>query len=235
MDATALSELLAERLDIQLPPVALSFVDERPQTVPDLVRESPSFCTMWRWAEESTFYAEGAQHLGCAIGGVVSGFLQPDGRDAELTAALREICEDEDAGPDEIAITAKFAHDRKGTVYGPLWSFPLDPEIVVMWATLPQLGVLQEITGTFIWQNNPQGITITRPACSVLAIAAQHGKVAMHLGCIGMRQYTQIPDGNFLVAIPRSLLDDLETGLRVKTDAIDRMRMYAERMQAGGG
>ena len=43
-----------------------------------------------------------------------------------------------------------------------------------MWATLPQMGVVQEILGKVMWKNNPQGAAFTRPACGVLPIAHQH-------------------------------------------------------------
>ena len=56
MDGVKLTELLADRLDIQLPPVGLAFVREHPSNVPQLVKEAPSFCTLWRWAEERVFY-----------------------------------------------------------------------------------------------------------------------------------------------------------------------------------
>ena len=232
MDGYRLSELLAEKLNIELPPVGVAFVDECPDDVPELVRESPSFCTLWRWGEERTFYASGEQHVGCGIGGVVSGFLSPDGIMDDLTALLAEMCEAGPGGSDEIEQTAKLQHDSAGVIYGPLWNIPVAPDLVLMWATLPQMGVLQEITGTIMWRDNPQGAVFTRPACGVLALAAAHGKPAMSLGCVGMRLYTKVPPQYFLMAVPGSTLDDLLDGLEAKDDAPERLAFYQDRLGA---
>lgn len=228
-----LTELLAEKLDIQLPPIGLAFVDEPPPDVPTLVKESQSFCTLWRWAEQSVFYATGDQHLGCAIGGMVAGFLEPENRLDELAAALDEMCEARQGTEDEIAQTPRFDHDRAGIVYGPLWKMPIAPDIALLWATLPQMGVLQEITGAVIWRDNPHGAVFTRPACGVLAIADTHSKPAMSLGCTGMRLYTNIPPQLFLVAIPQNRLGDVEVGLRDKKDAAERLQFYQQKLARG--
>ena len=233
MDGMNLTELLAEKLNLELPPVALTFVEERPPDVPAMLKEPPSFCSLWRWAEEQVFYASAEQHLGCAIGGMVTGFLSPDGKLSDLGALLQEMCEDNVDGVEEIAQTARFVHTRSGVVYGPLWKFPLRPDLVLLWATLPQMGVLQEVTGSIMWQNNPQDAVFTRPACSVLAIADAHEKPAMSLGCVGMRLYTGIPPQYLLMAIPGSRLDQLEEGLQQKGDSEERLRFYQERLRPG--
>jgi hypothetical protein len=98
---------------------------------------------------------------------MVSGFASPDDNPAEMTQALLEMCEVGDYDPEEeIANTARFKHDNRGIVYGPLWQYTLEPLVVVMWMTLPQMGVLQEIVGKIMWRENPQGATFARPACS---------------------------------------------------------------------
>ena len=233
MDGVKLTELLADRLDIQLPPVGLAFVQEQPDDVPQLVKEAPSFCTLWRWAEERVFYASAEQHMGCAIGGMVAGFLSPEGRMDELTALLEDMCEAGQGDEDEISQTARFSHDSVGIVYGPLWTIPIVPDVVLMWATLPQMGVLQEITGSILWRNNPQGAVFTRPACGVLAIADSRAKPAMSLGCLGMRLYTGVPPQLFLIAVPRDKLGELEDGLQSKADIPERLEFYREKLSAG--
>ena len=233
MDGVKLTELLADRLDIQLPPVGLAFVQEQPDDVPQLVKEAPSFCTLWRWAEERVFYASADQHMGCAIGGMVAGFLSPEGRMDELTALLEDMCEAGQGDNDEISQTARFSHDSVGIVYGPLWTIPIVPDIVLMWATLPQMGVLQEMTGIILWRNNPQGEVFTRPACSILAIADSRAKPAMSLGCLGMRLYTGVPPQLFLIAVPRDKLGELEDGLQSKADISERLEFYRDKLSAG--
>ncbi len=233
MDGMKITELLAEKLSIELPPVALLFVEAPPADVPALGRESPSFCTLWRMAEGQVFYASAEQHLGCAIGGMVSGFVPQEGNLFQLGALLQEMCEEGEDPYQEIAQAARFSTRNGGVVYGPLWKFPMQPQLVLLWASLPQLGVLQEVTGSIMWRNNPQGATFTRPACSVLAIADAHGKAAMSLGCIGMRAYTKVPSQYMLIALPGGQLDKLQEGLEQKQDAQERLRLYEERLRTG--
>ena len=233
MDTLKLTELLADRLGIEIPPVGLAFVQERPADVPPLYRDPPSFCSLWRMAELRVLYASAEQHNGCGIGGVVSGFMSDEGQEEELAAFLTEMCDAEVGTTEEIAQTARFVDPGVGAVYGPLWRMPLQPDLVLMWATLPQMGVVQEIVGRIMWRNNPQGAVFTRPACGVLPIAHQQGRAAMSLGCVGMRLYTGIPPHLFLIAMPPSQLELLASGLESRDDLQDRLEHYAGRLTAG--
>ena len=106
MDTLNLVQLLGEKLMIELPPVGLTFTLEQPKDVPVLHRDPQSFCTLWRWAEERVFYASGEQHMECGLGGLVSGFLAPEGREDEVAALLDEMCEGGAGTAYEIAQTA---------------------------------------------------------------------------------------------------------------------------------
>ncbi len=233
MDTLNLVQLLADRLGIEIPPVGMAFVDSEPRDIPPLFREPPSFCSLWRMAELRVFYAPADQHAGCGIGGMVSGFLSAEGRERELAELLEEMCEAGVGTTEEIAETPRFDRPGAGAVYGPLWKMPLEPDLALLWATLPQMGVVQEIVGKVMWKNNPQGAAFTRPACGVLPIAHQHGKPALSLGCVGMRLYTGVPPHLFLVALPPEYLPKLEDGLQSMTDAPARIQSYAARMAAG--
>ena len=232
-EGLALAQLLVDRLDLALPPVAMAFVESEPDGVAPLGKDPPSFCTLWRWAEERPMYVTAAQHTGCEIGGMVAGFVSEEGREEHLAALLEEMCEAGQGELDEIARTPRFSGGYAGAVYGPIWDMPVAPQLALMWATLPQMGVLQEALGTILWRNNSQGAAFTRPACGVLAIANERGMPAMSLGCLGMRVYTRIPPSHFLIAIPAALLPRLRDGLAGREDAGERMEHYAERMRRG--
>lgn len=229
-----LTELLMERLQIVWPPVALAWVPEPPDSVPPMGKESPSFCTFWRWGERSVFYASAQQHLGCSIGGMVAGFPLPEEALQELPALMSEMCEDEEAASDdEIARTPRVTKRASGIVYGPLWQFPLEPDLVLIWANMVQMAVLQEIGGTILWRGRPEGAVFTRPACSVLAIALGEQKPALSLGCAGMRAYTAVPADLFPLALPGSGLQRLEHALASSGDAPQRLQFYLEKLRAG--
>ena len=62
-EGLALAQLLVDRLDLALPPVAMAFVESEPDGVAPLGKDPPSFCTLWRWAEERPMYVTaGAAH-----------------------------------------------------------------------------------------------------------------------------------------------------------------------------
>ena len=233
MDTLNLAQLLADRLMIEIPPVAMAFVEEKPEGVAPLYREPPSFCSLWRLAELRVFYASAEQHDGCGIGGVVSGFSSSEGCEDDLAVLLTELCEVEVGTTEEIAQTARFQRSGRGVVYGPLWKMPVEPDLALMWATLPQMGVVQEIVGNIMWRNNPQGAVFTRPACGVLPIAYENQKTALSLGCIGMRLYTEIPPHLFLVAMHPSQLPKLEQGLEGRDDVAERLEHYGARLSGG--
>ena len=233
MDALNLVRLLDEKLMIEIPPVGLAFVSQPPVDLPTLQREPQSFCTLWRWAEERVFYASGEQHTECGLGGLVSGFLTPEGREGELASLLDEMCEGGEGTPDEIAETTRFHHGAAGAIYGPLWMMPVEPDLALMWATLPQMGVLQEVAGTVMWRNNPQGAVFPRPACAVLPIASSNDRPALSLGCVGMRTYTNVPPHMYLIALPGSHLESLERAMREKDGIPQRLEFYQQRMAGG--
>ena len=233
MDTLNLVQLLADRLRVEVPPVGIAFVKERPEEVAPLYRDPPSFCSLWRLAELRVFYATAEQHDGCGIGGVVSGFSSSEGREDELATLLTELCEVEVGTAEEIEQTARFQPSSGGAVYGPLWKMPVEPDLALMWATLPQMGVVQEVLGKIMWRNNPQGAVFTRPACGVLPIAYESQKTTLSLGCIGMRLYTEIPAHLFLVAIPPSELPKLEQGLQSRDDIAERIEHYGARLSGG--
>ena len=84
-----------------------------------------------------------------------------------------------------------------------------------------------------MWRNNSQGVVFPRPACAVLPIASLNEKPAMSLGCIGMREYTNVPNHMYLIAVPGSQLGSLELAVRKKTDIPQRLEVYEQRMTSG--
>ena len=226
------TELLQEKLLLELPPVALSFVDEPPPDVLVMGKESPSLCTFWRWGENAVFYASAEQHMGCLIGGMVAGFpLNPEQMD-EIQHLVDELCPSDEVPRDNAADVPKVSKKASGIVYGPLWRFPLQPDVVLFWATMVQAAVMQEVTQPLMWRGNPQGAYFARPACSVLAIAMAHQHNAYSLGCVGMRAYTQIPSELGMLAVPGSQLEALEKGLATIEDPQARMQVYYDRIKA---
>lgn len=234
MDLMEITRLLQERLLLELPPVGIAFVDSPPPEVMVLGKEPPSFCTLWRWGERGVFYAARERHLGCLVGGMVSGVPLEPGQLDEVRQALDDLCKAEDVPADEVEQVPRIRSEWQGVVYGPLWRFPLRPDLALLWLTIVQAGVLQEVAGQVLWRGNPGGAIFARPACSVLPIALDKERPALSLGCIGMRAYTQLPNQFCLLAVPGTMLPHLQEVLPQIEDPEARMAVYVEKLRAAG-
>ena len=232
MGLMEVTELLQEKLLLELPPVGLAYVQEPPADVLVMGKEPPSFCTLWRWGETAVFYAAADQHLGCLVGGMVAGFPLSEAQWGEVHQLLEEMCSAEDMPPDDLEQVPKITQPGRGIVYGPLWRFPLQPDLALLWMTPVQAAVLQEVGGPVLWRGNPQGAVFARPACSVLAIAMSSERSALSLGCVGMRTYTKVPPEICLLAVPASALVQLEGDLRRIQDPEARMQAYYDKLKA---
>lgn len=231
MGLMEVTELLQEKLLLDLPPVGLAFVQEPPPDVLVLEKDAPSFCTLWRWAETRVFYAAAEKHMGCLIGGMVAGFPLSQAQLEEVRYLLDEMCASDDAPPEDVSQVPKVGKAANGIVYGPLWRFPIQPDLVLLWLTPVQAAVLQETDGPVLWRGNPQGAFFARPACSVLAIALSKEKPALSLGCVGMRVYTKMPEEFCLLAVPGNRLLRLEDALTRITDPEARLQAHLDKLR----
>ncbi len=242
MGLMEITQLLQEKLFLELPPVGMAFVDQPPDGVLVMGKEPPSFCSLWRWGERAVFYSPAEQHLGCLVGGMVAGVPLFEAQMEEVRQLMEEMCQAQDPStgsgqalpPDDPAQVPRVRRAWNGVVYGPLWRFPLEPDLALMWVTIVQAGVLQDVAGKVLWRGNAEGATFARPACSVLPIALDRDKPALSLGCVGMWTYTQLPRELCLLAVPGGMLGRLEEALRTIEDAEDRMQAYVEKLKAAG-
>ena len=85
---SSLAPILEDTLGLQLPPVALSFVNDRPPDLPVLETTVPSACAVWMLAETEVFYAPASAHFNCPLGAMVMGFALPEPQSAGLQEEL---------------------------------------------------------------------------------------------------------------------------------------------------
>lgn len=206
MSYADMSATLRQNLNLDFPPIALARAEAQPNGVPGLTSPVPSACALWRRAEQSVFYASARDHFNCPIGAMVMGFSLPEATSNELMDLVGQMCQINYIKPEEVPHIPKFPDTASGIVYGPLASFPLEPDVVLIWTTPVDAMLLQESTGATMWSDNPGGVIFGRPGCGALPTAVARGKVTMSLGCAGMRTFTEIPDDQCLVAIPGAKL-----------------------------
>ena len=146
--------------------------------------------------------------MGCPIGAMVMGFELNESKQAELMGLVGDMCAVAYLREDEVGHIPHFDDTGLGVVYGPLAEMPLDPEVVLVWATPKQAMLIEEMLGATAWVGSGAAV-LGRPACAALPSAFARSSATLSLGCIGMRTFTEIPETHALVAIPNAALDTL--------------------------
>ena len=225
-----LSAALERHLDLRYQPVALTFVGEEPADLPRLSSVEPSSCAIWRRGEEDVFYAAAADHFNCPLGAMVMGFTLTPSKMEELQEEVGMMCGLNYVREVEVEHVPQVAQSSAGIVYGPLWRFPLDPHVVLLWLTPQQTMMMSECCGLINWSESPAG-TLGRPGCAAIPVALAQGRPSQSLGCVGMRTNTGVADDLLLMAVPRNMLDNMPAELEMLSQVHDRMKAhYQERI-----
>lgn len=225
MSHSAHAERLTELLSLQNPPVALTFVDEKPEGIDQATKAVPSACTFWRQAEQGTFFAAAEQHFNCPVGSMVMGFELPAEVSERLGGLVQSMCDASYLSMDEAAKIPSTGKHSAGIVYGPLSDFPLDPDVVLLWVNLAQAMIYSEAAGRAAWTANPMDVT-GRPGCAALPLAMRSNEPGMSLGCAGMRTFTEVGDDLTLAAIPGGALDAFVAKLAGTVQSNAAMRSF---------
>jgi len=97
-------------------------------------------------------------------------------------------------------------------VYAPLSKAQGTPDVILVRGNARQMMLVVEAANARrLMSEFP---IMGRPACAVIAAASDSGKAVTSLGCIGNRVYTELPDGEFYVAVPGAALGAMVDGLR---------------------
>lgn len=215
----ALASALTDVLHLDLPPVALTYVQEPPPGLAEFSGERPSACSFWRLGEQGAVYVPAVKHFHCPVGAYTMGFALTDEVGKELQTTIETMGGCGYLGADEVPGIPTIKSAPQGIVYGPLRDFPLSPDLVLMWLDPRQAMVFDEAAGQVRWSNEGHMPVHGRPSCAALPIALGSGRPAMSLGCIGMRTYTEIPDDRILVVVPGAELEAFVDRLTAITSA----------------
>lgn len=199
---------ITDQLGLAHPPVGVAIVDKLPSGIKALSKPMISACSLWREAEQGTFFAAGAAHFGCAVGAHVMGFALDEGTQLQLMGAVGLMSQVGYLDKSEVPNIPRIAKAGAGAVYGPLAEFPLEALCAVVWVTPAQAMFLGEALQTTAWMEGrgPAGAFFGRPACSALARTANTQQESLSLGCAGMRMFTDIAPSLALFVIPGNAL-----------------------------
>jgi len=223
---------LTKRLRLDVPPVALAFVDEPPPGVDTLQAEGPSACSFWRRAEREVFFAPAAKHFGCAVGAMTMGFQLPETIRQSLVRTVETMCDAGYIAADEPGSMPSVKRSHAGILYGPLADFPGRVDLVVLWVTPRQAMLFNEAGGQVAWSSSSQTSIFGRPACAALPVALSESRPTLSFGCLGMRTFTAIADDRLLAVVPAADLEGFTSRLASTCAANAAMGEVYEDMKA---
>ncbi len=201
-----LADDLMHFLDLPLPPIAISFSEFIPTGVTPFNGVVPAGCVFWQLAATRTFATSTKDHELCSIGVHTHHMAQPSpAHHAELKHTLEAMSGLDYVREEEVAAIPMVQREVKHVIYGPLADFPLDPEVVLVFAHAQQGLILSEAAGRVDKGLPP---AMGRPACAVVPQVLNQGYAAMSLGCCGARAYLDsLSDSMAMWAFPGGKLD----------------------------
>jgi uncharacterized protein (DUF169 family) len=197
--------ILAASLDLQQPPIAISFSDTIPEGIKAHAGRVPAGCKFWQDAAREAFATSAADHNLCAIGVYTHNLQASPAQQTDLMDALKVFGDLEYVRPEDLALIPVLSSQPAYVVYAPLASSPLPPDVVLLLVNASQTLILTEATQQVENQNPP---AMGRPACAIVPQVMNTGRAALSLGCCGARAYLDVlTDDVAVFAIPGAKLE----------------------------
>jgi uncharacterized protein (DUF169 family) len=201
-----LAAVLSASLDLQQPPVSISFTDTLPVGVKAFPGRVPAGCKFWEEAANAGFATSASDHNLCAIGVHTHNLQASDAQQTDLMDALKVFAELGYVRPQDVALIPVLEATPRYVVYAPLAAAPLPPDLVILFVNAGQTLILSEATQQVENQNAP---AMGRPACAVVPQVVNSGRAALSLGCCGARAYLDnLTDSVAIFGIPGARLED---------------------------
>jgi uncharacterized protein (DUF169 family) len=232
MEYDRIASGISSKLQLTSPAVALSFVEAPPAGLTSFDQDVPSACALWRKAETSIFYAPAEKHFNCPIGAMTMGFEMPKEVQQQLMGVVEKMYGAGYISPEETAKIPGVKRKKSGIVYGPLASFPLEPDLVLMWLTPRQAMIYSEAAGTCRWTEAMPATAFGRPSCAALPVALERSQPTLSLGCLGMRIFTAIGENHLLAVVPGNKLEEFSKGLELTERANQTMGAFYQEQKS---
>ncbi len=195
----AIATQLTRDLELDIAPVQISYLSEAPRGVAEHPGGVPSVCTFFALGTERPFFAALPKHEDCEIGAFVLGIPPSGDYGRRLMETLGVMQREGYLAPGEEAKVPHNAEAPKFVAYGPLGSLPMPPTVVLMFARPPAAMLAVEAA-----QSGPDAAPVPmngRPMCAIVPTLNGGAPVAMSLGCIGSRVYTEMGRDRMVVGV----------------------------------
>ena len=229
-DYANIEKQLQQILNLKRRPVAVSFCEEPPASVPKFEGSEPSGCSFWRLAAGGrTFYTVPADHYNCPVGSYTHNIPLPVERASELPQILETMTGVGYLRMEEVPGIPTLPTSPKVIMYAPLGDSPLEPDVVLVAADARTLMFLEEAA---IRADAASKLPLlARPTCMAIPAAMASGTVAS-AGCIGNRIYTDLGDNELYAAIPGKALEQVLEALRTVISANQTLTQYHQARRA---
>lgn len=230
-DYARLNQSLTALLGLGVPPIAITFLDAPPPSLPRPPGPMPApapdgrtgavsaGCVFWMRATEKSFATVAADHGNCSVGSVTHGFKTL----AEVAKAgdVAALVESNWVSPGAMRGIATVTKKPGAVAYGPLGQTTLDPDVVFLRVNGKQLMLLHDACPDLRFEGKPQ--------CHIIAIAKEKGELAVSSGCMLSRVRTGMPNSEVTFALPGHRLPELVERLKASQAADMRVAAYASR------
>ena len=200
-------------MHLAAPPIAITFSESAPAGVArstppclsPLLTVGPSGsrrCVFWTKAVKRTFSTVAQDHGNCSVGSLTHGFVTLD--EVAGRSDVAALVESGWVTMDMVPTIPVVADQPEVVTYGPLAEAPVDPDVVMIRINAKQLMVLFDALDDLRIDGKPQ--------CHIVAVAKEHGKVAVSVGCMLSRTRTAMPNTEMTCAIPARRLTKWSSG-----------------------
>jgi uncharacterized protein (DUF169 family) len=203
---------LSNDLELDHAPVQVTYLDAAPKGVAEHPGGVPSVCTFFAEGQEQAFYAALPAHEACEIGAFVLGAAPEGELGQRLMATVGMMQKEGYLRPGDEAKIPRNATAPKFVAYGPLGSLPMAPTNVLFFAKPRSAMLAMETVAGPIPMNG-------RPMCAIVPTLNQGADVAVSMGCIGSRVFTQMADDRMLVGVRGDHLEKFHAAVQKIAEA----------------
>jgi len=206
---------LRDLLNLENPPIAISFIDSPPEGLKKNSEVAPSGCVFWIRAFKDSFYTVPEDHFNCNIGTVTHGFKKPSELDLASCVDINLMVGAEYIPPEALDMIPKMNERPKYVAYGPLDSATFEPDVVLLVCNPQQAMLIAEAAGSYK--------TLGLPTCSAIPNAYNTNEVSISFGCVTNRVRTGIKPSELVVTIPKAQLGEFVKRLKPRVEANNKV------------
>jgi len=228
MDLTEYRQIgseLNELLNLENPPVAISFVETPPQGARKNEESVSAGCVFWIRGFKDTFYTDQRDHANCNIGSFTHGFLPPEKVSLDTCIDMALFERTGYFPVSEFGGVPRMSEAPNFVAYGPLHKIGFEPDVVLMVCNPQQAMLVGEAAGN--------ARLMGAPTCAAIPMAYNDHQVGISLGCVTNRIRTGIKPSEMVVTVPREELAGFTEKLRRRAKANEEVAQAVTAMLKG--